>query len=178
MKRAYTLAEVFLALGVIGVLSAITLPTLMQDTSNSQVEPKLNKIQSVIVQANKDILYRNGADSLLETGFFTGFSTVSDDYYNELNRTLKMTGSYTIPLISAEGASKVEKFYQINDGTAFKLVLDNILNLDLSKKTHKTVIGKYIIDINGRGKPNEYGRDIFELYAMNDGSITKYNVEG
>lgn len=50
-KKAFTLAEVLITLGIIGVVAALTLPTLIQTNKNKEVETKLQKIYSVMKQA-------------------------------------------------------------------------------------------------------------------------------
>ena len=50
-KSAFTLAEVLITLGIIGVVAALTLPTLIQTNKNKEVENKLQKIYSVMKQA-------------------------------------------------------------------------------------------------------------------------------
>ncbi len=42
-KNAFTLAEVLITLGIIGVVAAMTLPTLIQKNNNSVVEARLKK---------------------------------------------------------------------------------------------------------------------------------------
>ena len=52
LKRpAFTLAEVLITLGIIGVVAAITIPTLMANHRKKVVETKLEKIYSVMNQA-------------------------------------------------------------------------------------------------------------------------------
>ena len=50
-KIAFTLAEVLITLGIIGVVAAMTLPTLMANHRKKVVETKLEKIYSVMNQA-------------------------------------------------------------------------------------------------------------------------------
>ena len=50
-KLAFTLAEVLITLGVIGVVAAVTMPTMVQNYKNKEVESKLQKIYSVMNQA-------------------------------------------------------------------------------------------------------------------------------
>ena len=52
-KEAFTLAEVLITLGIIGVVAAMTLPTLIQNHRKHEVETKLAKIYSVVNQAIK-----------------------------------------------------------------------------------------------------------------------------
>lgn len=50
-KKAFTLAEVLITLGIIGVVAALTLPTLMANYRKHVVVTKLQKIYSVMNQA-------------------------------------------------------------------------------------------------------------------------------
>ena len=50
-KMAFTLAEVLITLGIIGVVAALTLPTLIQNHANKVVETRLMKFYSAINQA-------------------------------------------------------------------------------------------------------------------------------
>ena len=50
-KVAFTLAEVLITLGIIGVVAAMTMPTLMANHRKKVVETKLEKVYSVMNQA-------------------------------------------------------------------------------------------------------------------------------
>ena len=51
IKNAFTLAEVLITLGIIGIVVALTLPTLIQNHRNQVVETRLKKFYSTINQA-------------------------------------------------------------------------------------------------------------------------------
>lgn len=51
LSFGFTLAEVLITLGIIGVVAALTLPTLIQANKNAEVEAKLKKVYSVMNQA-------------------------------------------------------------------------------------------------------------------------------
>ncbi len=53
MKNAFTLAEVLITLGIIGIVAAMTLPVLIQKNNNRIVETRLMKFYSSINQAVK-----------------------------------------------------------------------------------------------------------------------------
>ncbi len=50
-KNSFTLAEVLITLGIIGIVAALTLPTLIQKHTNKVVETRLMKFYSAINQA-------------------------------------------------------------------------------------------------------------------------------
>lgn len=49
--QGFTLAEVLITLGIIGVVAAMTLPALIQKNNNKVVETRLKKFYSAINQA-------------------------------------------------------------------------------------------------------------------------------
>ena len=51
MKKAFTLAEVLITLGIIGVVAALTIPTLVNNYRKKQFETGLKKEYSVLLQA-------------------------------------------------------------------------------------------------------------------------------
>ena len=55
-KKGFTLAEVLITLGIIGVVAAITLPTMMQDGKKQQLGTKLAKFQNNIEAAVRPVL--------------------------------------------------------------------------------------------------------------------------
>ncbi len=50
-SKAFTLAEVLITLGIIGIVAAMTIPTLIQKYNNKEVEAKLKKIYTTMNQA-------------------------------------------------------------------------------------------------------------------------------
>lgn len=52
-RKGFTLAEVLITLGIIGVVAALTIPTLVQKVNNRDVEIKLKKFYTTINEARK-----------------------------------------------------------------------------------------------------------------------------
>ena len=50
-KTAFTLAEVLITLGIIGIVAAMTIPTLIQKNFEKQTVAKLRETQSILSQA-------------------------------------------------------------------------------------------------------------------------------
>ena len=59
-KSGFTLAEVLITLGIIGVVSAVTLPTLMSNSQYKQVGVKLSKMYSTTENAARAWVAANG----------------------------------------------------------------------------------------------------------------------
>ena len=58
--KGFTLAEVLITLGIIGIIAAMTLPTVIQKYRKQEVETKLAKFYSVMNQALKLSISENG----------------------------------------------------------------------------------------------------------------------
>ena len=51
MKKAFTLAEVLITLGIIGVVAALTMPTVIQNYKKKQAVTQLKATYSILAQA-------------------------------------------------------------------------------------------------------------------------------
>ncbi len=113
VKFAFTLAEVLITLGIIGVVAAITIPGLITKYHRHVVETKLARFDSIINQAvrmsiaeNDDILYDPPADKANSPVYLK-------EWFDE-NLLKYMKADYDSSLIS-------NLYYKINflDGTGF-----------------------------------------------------------
>ena len=153
LKKGFTLAEVLITLGVIGVVAAITLPSLLADTATAQIGPKLAKSVSMFEQANESLLSENASDTLIDAGFWPGAT-----YTKELRKYLKG---------SADGTKFLTK-----DGVLFTFTDLEGDPANPSEPAHMQKIGTVVMDINGEDiKPNTAGTDIFHFTLWNDGSL-------
>ena len=83
LKKGFTLAEVLVTLAIIGVVAAITLPTLMSNTTNAQIGPKLAKAVSMFQQANTALLNEYSVDILTDTGLLDSAASESTEASSE-----------------------------------------------------------------------------------------------
>ena len=98
MKRAFTLAEVLITLGIIGVVVAIILPTVLSNIRNKGYVEKLQKIYSTLGQVTKLVTIDVGVDP--ENWAFSHYN--DGDVNDSLNRCildsyishLKVTSDY------------------------------------------------------------------------------------
>ena len=68
MKKGFTLAEVLITLGIIGVVAAMTIPTLMTKYAKQRTETQLVKFYSMMNQTLRMSVADNGdrTDGLLQ----------------------------------------------------------------------------------------------------------------
>ena len=65
MKKAFTMAEVLITLGIIGIVAAMTLPSLVQKYRERQYVTALKKAVSVLDNAYRLFLFQNGGNKEL-----------------------------------------------------------------------------------------------------------------
>lgn len=149
----FTLAEVLITLAVIGVVAAITLPTLVVDTTTAQIGPKLAKAVAMFEQANETLLNENSVDTLSDAGL-----TTIANYLAQLPRHLKCTVGANHTLFT-------------KDGMSYNLNINNANPTNTFEPAHMQNIGTVSIDINGEARPNAQGIDVFQFSWWNDGSL-------
>ena len=111
-KAAFTLAEVLITLGIIGIVAAMTLPTLIQANKNKEIEAKLKKFYSAMNQAIMLSESENG-DYKYWTGTYksAGVENFLDKYIKPYLIALKITR------FDSYGGDNV--MYYFSDGSAF-----------------------------------------------------------
>ena len=153
-KIAFTLAEVLITLGIIGVVAAMTMPSLMQNYKRQQATARIKKFVSVInqalISAENDLGARE--DWVIEGDASTEGN--SDYAYNFLNTYIK-------PYIKSDDIEK-RRLFGMNMAT--------LRFVDGSQMSVKVgACYDIFYDINGEKGPNEKGRDIFVFILCKNG---------
>lgn len=200
-KFGFTLAEVLITLGIIGVISALTTPVLIQNTGTAQVGPKLAKAVSAFEIANQNMMMEAGAETLDGANAFVGDS--DDDvvnYINNLSKYMKM--SYYKEIEGGQVYSDMLKNYNNESPSTgapdsyseyvtgaldhYGLSKDGFLYAihpvddsgDVTLSVYQRFRGLVVIDINGLAKPNKIGRDAFVFAMYADGSLKPIGGNG
>lgn len=155
-KFGFTLAEVLITLGIIGVVAAITIPTLITSTSSAELKTGFKKAVSILSQAVTMNVALNDADfSQL------GSSSDSSNIYGMLVSRIKTTGS-EVAVTNINTSSN--KCLQAVDGMVF-CVSDSAKNCSTSSSDCTLWV-----DVNGSRGPNTSNvenSDQYELYIYN-----------
>lgn len=140
MKKAFTLAEVLITLGIIGVVAAMTIPTLIANTRSQQYRSKFKKAISTISQAARmsQSLYgfdftgidtKCGANAQLENpenvhsvcSLLNGTLTAATHYANVTDIKINNNKNYSYIKgdFLSKGGREPDKFqaYVLSDGT-------------------------------------------------------------
>ena len=158
---AFTLAEVLITLGVIGVVSALTMPTLVKKHQQQVAVTQLKKAYSELNQAIKFSEAEYGDIENWDWGqlepleFFNKYFS----HYIKIKRTiLANTG---IKYYQISGAEEKQLWILSWGG---HLIMTNSGYGIILEKNNFDKTGMYIyIDINGNKGPNTFGKDVFSF---------------
>ncbi len=136
-KCAFTLAEVLITLGIIGVVAALTIPTLISNNNKRIVETRLAKFYSTINQAIEL--------SEVENGPKENWELLSQ---HENTNTSDWFAKYLEPyLIKSNAVNKDDSvFVYFNDGSCMQLNPLVIVFYPQSKDIDNAIIGKNAFD--------------------------------
>ncbi|MBO6087434.1 prepilin-type N-terminal cleavage/methylation domain-containing protein [bacterium] len=183
MKKfgGFTLAEVLITLGIIGVVAAMTMPTLINQTNGAQYKAAYKKALSAISQgvtlnvALDDISFADTKSGTAgSTAAPTGGTSVASLLASRMNVVNPTTSAgYTLPSTGLYPEGKAPDTYLFfNDSSmfAFKNAQDGT-NCTMSSSTSANNTGCYgFIDVNGAKGPNKVvscdnGTTAFDTYS-------------
>ena len=182
-KVAFTLAEVLITLGIIGVVAAMTLPSIINNIQNKQLETAFKKSYSAITQVAQRVVIEEYGGEIPDDELFNSLNYYAK-YLNAGNRCVG-TNADGCP-VNASGTNYCNfmiKNYKDFSGkvNAGCLGNDYIVNV-VDGSTYyfdyagpsEFIFGKQlvVIDINGWAKrPNKLGHDMFMFQINRDGKV-------
>lgn len=180
-RNGFTLAEVLVTLGIIGVISAMTLPTLVKNHQRQVYVTQLQKVVTELSQAAEKAIQENNAISLDETKYNGNNANGARDFLNDNFKVVNNCGTDLTPCFASS--------YKQLDGSAF--TLDNPLAaVSIASGASVSIScnwlgyhGSYYhgnfclqVDVNGSQGPNIVGRDLIYMELYSDGKVAEsYN---
>ncbi len=183
MKKAFTLAEVLITLGIIGVVVALTLPVIVQNHIKETTVKKIQQNFSLFEQINKIGLIDN--ETFYDWDASVDRGVIAENFVKEFlipnTKIMKNCG------FDRNGGCFPKKIYYLNgeelanstNNISQYLVLGNGTCIYLNAQTASPEGGNLIaavMDTNGFSGPNRVGRDIFEFKIGKDGIVTYKNA--
>ena len=193
MKKAFTLAEVLITLGIIGVVAAMTIPTLVTNYQKKMLSTKIKKFVSTFNQAYEMAIVNYG-DSIYwkdctiqpnkslctsDTAIYKILNSVKYvDYTNKIpeNYMEAINDSFDSYFSGTTVGFQNEKFFQLSDGTIIFGSKDFIQRLG----DYFSYFSYFYVDVNGFDKPNRFGKDLFWFGQIhsNETSIYSFSMNG
>lgn len=189
MKHGFTLSEILITLGIVGVVAVLTVPSVMKNYRNRMYVAQLQKIYAQINDAAQAIMNDEHVDNFYETSA-VGKNVCTKTGEGENEKTTCTTGGTeyflttyfkTIKKNCATGNNRcVAPSYSKLDGGNIGTTGD----MCIQTVNGATVCGFYnggnnvlsiLVDVNGPAEPNISGRDLFSMDMKSNGSISDFS---
>ena len=165
-KAAFTLAEVLITLGIIGVVAAMTIPTLIANYQEKQTITRLQKAYATLKNAFEMAKVEHGD---YNTWSWTQYPTSNGE------RTQYFMENYIFPYLKVSNVC-----FSDSCGTAIKRPDGNTVYASSSRGAFVLNDGTlvycwaggddyyphvwFFVDVNGSSEPNILGKDVFAMY--------------
>ena len=169
-NKGFTLAEVLITLGIIGVVSAMTVPSLMQNYQRQSYIAQLHKFYNELSQALVQYQTSANAVNLKEAGLNSNdnVAVFFKTYFKVIKECDTMDDCFAPAYLSLNSGKKLEGTYDKNM-KSYVLASGAAIRPYYTGQSNKIInLG---LDTNGPKGPNIVGRDFFFLYVYNNGLI-------
>ena len=191
-KLGFTLAEVMVALALIGVITSLTIPTFVASNKNRTHSAKAATTVSAVENAFTSMIAAEAVQDLSETKFAKEYNASNFGRYIKLSSSTNSMSTYyseETPFREIHISKDPEKefaspdiIFELKNGALvmFKKATtasiiqpedEDPVTLESLGGTISGSIGKLTIDVNGTDSPNIWGRDVFHFRIGNDGLL-------
>ena len=182
-KKGYTLVEVLVTLGIVGVVAILCVPMAVHNVNVKRDSATLGRVVSQIQTGNQNIIQRANSNSgngeIVEV---LALVTEDDVLSNNGERNILDIGVLQDIIPTFWGASTLQDNVMTILNTRATVTLQggldnnfvNGLNANLGNRATGYSL---LIDVNGLKAPDTMGRDQFLFELMNDGTLNPSNAE-
>ena len=187
-KNAFTLAEVLITLGIIGVVAAVSLPALVSQKETKELEVGLEKGYSLISQVVQSINYGEG-QTFNHKNFPWGTTAYVIDNYLVSAKACKNTCLIAKGNDEDEDGNQIFGAYNLGNYKTYnkkanvqgkyfddaQFLLRNGMTLYIEDSDFLGIS----IDVNGMNKgPNLWGHDLFTFQVLDNGKVVPMGAKG
>ena len=182
MKKGFTLSEVLITLGIIGVIAALTIPAIVTNYRNKIYVAQLKRVYGQITEAAQTIMTEEQTDNFYTTSAGipqdntgenckTGACYFLRNYFKTMNENCA-TGDHPCVGDSYKGLNGTA--LTVKPGGSFCAQTTNGATICATHNTNNQVTS-ITVDVNGKDDPNTAGRDVFSMDIHKNGSISDYS---
>ena len=176
-KAAFTLAEVLITLTILGVVAAVSIPSIINHYEQRVTVTKVKKMYSTLTTAYDQYLVENNWVKPTYAGTTAGAQKMYEDLVKPYFQISYNAGTDTTKkrTIMAKGQYKWLNGHELGDYSAgdtyYAVQLkDSSVLWFRGKSTGGVNLPTFRYDVNGKKAPNTLGRDIF-IFSITDKGI-------
>lgn len=188
-KKGFTLAEVLITIGIIGVVASLTIPTLIANYQKSVYVAQLQKFYAEFQAGAKAFMTEEGCTDLQCTDAFEGSTDVCswapDSCAHveglatksfKIAQDFQFNGTGHKAYYIAQMFSNLSPDFLFENSTYSFITADNFLvgikdpmvdNCSL----YGDICAEIEVDVNGLNGPDIIGRDVFQFYLTKNGAL-------
>jgi len=184
LSPGFTLAEVLITLGIIGVVAAMTIPTLMNKTNDAELKAGWKKDYSVFSQATIQMASDNGGSL---NGLFTSDGDIVDKYAAYVKQSKICADSIVegcraavVQSPNSMGTNGLSdgKGLVLSDGSYFQPWLgETACDQSIGSPIAFYRCAGAVVDVNGAKRPNVFGKDVFVFHIL-ENKLLPYGAQG
>ncbi|MDR1326838.1 MAG: type II secretion system GspH family protein [Heliobacteriaceae bacterium] len=177
---AFTLAEVLITLGIIGVVAALTMPALIANYKKQEMVTRLKKTYNTLSNAVRRAEADYGDYAEWDVAGDIGERAYFDKYWKPYLVIMKECTTWTqcgykadAPWSNADGTQITAAAVR---GVGFVTPDGAYVNVRAFSGTSTAPSPLIMLDLNGPKPPNVLGRDYFQLNRNANGTITPQDI--
>ena len=168
-KMGFTLAEILVTIGIIGVVAAVSMPSLIANVQKNTYVTQFHKAYSDISNVMVKYMSDEKVESLKEAGLSNNsFSTFFNNYFNVVKKCDNFTDCFSDSYTYLDGAQ-----LSLSGTGYYSVLLESGAAIGLKSTSTPSLPYVLIIDVNGQKAPNRVARDLFAIYLTPDGKFYK-----
>lgn len=196
-KKAFTLAEILITLGIVGIVSALTIPTLIQNYKKQVLVNQLKKAMSEISQGLQLMMAEDEVTSLTQINGAVSYCSsqnrfetdwhcipLGKRFLSSFKGSRYVTNIQDIPNYKWKYLN--EEKYEVPGIVSAHILADGAMILwgehwlgevQMTEEGHPLnredirYVMLMTIDVNGFKAPNQWGRDLFYFMASPEGNL-------
>ena len=196
LKKGFTLAEVLVTLGIVGVIAAFTLPALMSNFQKRTYETGIKKAYNTVTDAVALYMANEGIDNLSDAPFvnnqeelqkfvkkyFKVATNCETRYYNPNGLQCFSETIYSLDKSVSSSLRSYQCMSVVTLTDGMSMCIDagkmenatdsdgsNVGSSNLDYDDSRVLVVE--VDVNGIAGPNVTGRDIFTMDVNNSGLV-------
>ena len=179
-SKGFTLAEILITLGIIGVVAAMTLPSIINRTQSKELQTQFKKAYSELNQASR-MFYNDYGISVAEYAasnsnnyssalfkYFKGAKVLSDWDWSDQDETGGNSSTTLYAIYTMTGSTRTNGYCDNGGFTSDVSGKMYLFNDPPASGKNGPVI---CVDINGKKGPNRFGFDYFLFVFTTDGFV-------
>lgn len=181
-KLGFTLAEVLITLGIIGVVAALTMPSIINKYQKEILRNQFKKAYSEISQATELLKVKEDIN-IFEYAKANNSQKALDKLMTQIKGAEVLEGSrsttdFAKSFYAPKGLNKKGLTGEYCDNTNVYRGSNGIFYSMDDRTTNSSIADpKLCIDINGKSLPNSLGYDLFVFIFTPDGNLVPFTYE-